>query len=64
MHTDHRTLGHPTHLEALTCVAVSATPNAQGKLVVQREEQRPGHVLTIISEKLVSSDQSLWITDD
>ena len=46
-----------THLEALTGVAVAAAPDAQGKLVVQREEQRPGHILTINKEKLVIGDQ-------
>ena len=39
-----------THLEALARVAVAATPDAQGKCVVKREKQRPGHVLTIIRE--------------
>ena len=46
-----------THLEALTGVAVAAAPHTEGKLVVQREEQRPGHILTINKEKLVTGDQ-------
>ena len=55
-----------THLEALTGVAVATTPHTQGKLVVQREEKRPGHILTIRGEISYWSPavRSLRITGD